>query len=233
MQRRWDALSNRGRVGLWLSLLAVLLVGGTGANAAFLGVVATSDTASVAVTEADPAAAVPSATPSPSRAPTLTPTPTPEVEVATVLEDVAVPPGAVRVDDPTRDVGTTAVTTAGVPGVLTKTWRVTTTDGVETGRELLEEVVTTPPVDEVTSVGTRQPAPPVAPAPLAAPAPAPPTAAGGCDPNYSGACVPVAADVDCAGGSGNGPAYVSGPITVVGSDVYDLDSDGDGIACIR
>ena len=45
--------------------------------------------------------------------------------------------------------------------------------------------------------------------------------------------MPVAADVDCAGGSGNGPAYVSGPVTVVGSDVYDLDRDGDGIACDR
>lgn len=51
-----------------------------------------------------------------------------------------------------------------------------------------------------------------------------------CDPNYSG-CVPIASDVDCAGGSGNGPAYVNGPITVIGSDIYDLDRDHDGIAC--
>ncbi|WP_048876284.1 hypothetical protein [Saccharomonospora saliphila] len=51
-----------------------------------------------------------------------------------------------------------------------------------------------------------------------------------CDPNYSG-CVPVASDVDCAGGSGNGPAYVSGPVRVTGSDIYGLDRDGDGIAC--
>jgi hypothetical protein len=36
-----------------------------------------------------------------------------------------------------------------------------------------------------------------------------------CDPNYSGACVPIASDVDCASGSGNGPAYVSGSVTVV------------------
>ncbi|WBU65198.1 hypothetical protein [Paracoccus aerodenitrificans] len=49
-----------------------------------------------------------------------------------------------------------------------------------------------------------------------------------CDPNYEGACVPVASDVDCAGGSGNGPAYVRGPVYVVGRDVYDLDRDGDG-----
>jgi resuscitation-promoting factor RpfB len=53
----------------------------------------------------------------------------------------------------------------------------------------------------------------------------------GCDPNYTGACVPIASDVDCAGGSGNGPEYVYGPVTVVGNDIYDLDRDGDGIGC--
>jgi Ni/Co efflux regulator RcnB len=52
-----------------------------------------------------------------------------------------------------------------------------------------------------------------------------------CDSNYSGACVPIASDVDCAGGSGNGPRYVAGPVYVVGSDVYDLDTDGDGVGC--
>ncbi|MCV7281359.1 hypothetical protein H7J88_17110 [Mycolicibacterium flavescens] len=51
-----------------------------------------------------------------------------------------------------------------------------------------------------------------------------------CDSNYSG-CVPVASDVDCAGGSGNGPEYVAGPITVIGDDIYELDRDGDGTAC--
>ncbi|MFK0009248.1 hypothetical protein ACIQTZ_19590 [Paenarthrobacter sp. NPDC090520] len=63
----------------------------------------------------------------------------------------------------------------------------------------------------------------------AAPKAAPP-AQSNCDPNYSG-CVPIASDVDCAGGKGNGPAYVRGPVTVIGTDIYDLDSDGDGIAC--
>lgn len=51
-----------------------------------------------------------------------------------------------------------------------------------------------------------------------------------CDANYE-PCVPVASDVDCAGGSGNGPAYVQGPVRVVGTDVYGLDRDGDGIGC--
>jgi hypothetical protein len=53
-----------------------------------------------------------------------------------------------------------------------------------------------------------------------------------CDPNYD-PCVPIASDVDCAGGSGNGPAYVDGPVHVIGDDPYDLDRDGDGIACDR
>jgi hypothetical protein len=52
-----------------------------------------------------------------------------------------------------------------------------------------------------------------------------------CDPNYSGACVPIASDVDCAGGSGNGPAYVRGPVYVIGTDIYDLDRDGNGVGC--
>jgi hypothetical protein len=58
----------------------------------------------------------------------------------------------------------------------------------------------------------------------------PPESDDRCDPNYGG-CVPVASDVDCAGGSGNGPKYVTGPVRVTGSDVYDLDRDGDGVAC--
>lgn len=43
-------------------------------------------------------------------------------------------------------------------------------------------------------------------------------------------CVPYASDVDCIGGSGNGPAY-TGPVRVIGPDVYDLDRDWDGFGC--
>jgi hypothetical protein len=62
---------------------------------------------------------------------------------------------------------------------------------------------------------------------------APPVAAAastGCDPNYD-PCVPIASDVDCLGGSGNGPAYVRGPVSVTGQDIYKLDADKDGIGC--
>ena len=53
---------------------------------------------------------------------------------------------------------------------------------------------------------------------------------GDCDPNYD-PCVPVASDVDCASGSGNGPAYVEGPVRVIGDDIYGLDRDRDGLGC--
>jgi hypothetical protein len=52
-----------------------------------------------------------------------------------------------------------------------------------------------------------------------------------CDPNYEGPCVPIDSDVDCASGSGNGPSYVDGPVTVVGDDIYGLDHDDDGTGC--
>ncbi|HYH78324.1 MAG TPA: hypothetical protein VEX86_00955 [Longimicrobium sp.] len=55
--------------------------------------------------------------------------------------------------------------------------------------------------------------------------------AASCDPNYD-PCVPIDSDVDCAGGGGNGPSYVRGPVRVIGSDdPYRLDRDGDGVGC--
>jgi endonuclease YncB( thermonuclease family) len=65
-----------------------------------------------------------------------------------------------------------------------------------------------------------------APKPAPAPQPAPPaTDCQGYDP-----CIPPGSDVDCAGGSGNGPRY-TGPVRVYGSDPYGLDSDNDGYGC--
>jgi hypothetical protein len=85
---------------------------------------------------------------------------------------------------------------------------------------------TTPTTAPVTTVARRA---------VAATTPATTAAAtsSDCHPSYEGACVPIASDVDCAGGSGNGPAYVSAKnFRVVGPDVYGLDgNDNDGIAC--
>lgn len=98
---------------------------------------------------------------------------------------------------------------------------------------VLSSCADAPAVSSKTVDSKTVPAPVVAPVPAPAPAPvpAPNTAPSECDPNYSGGCVPIASDVDCAGGSGNGPAYVRGPVTVIGDDIYKLDYDGDGIAC--
>lgn len=52
-----------------------------------------------------------------------------------------------------------------------------------------------------------------------------------CDPNYEIACLdPNSPDYDCEGGSGDGPDY-TGLVRVIGDDHFDLDRDGDGVAC--
>ncbi|PPI25516.1 hypothetical protein C5D44_10595 [Rathayibacter sp. AY1B5] len=190
-------------------------------------------TAPTPLAEAPVAATTASATPVPERTasparttlPTPTPTPTPTVVVTTttVTETSPVPRGSRSEDDLAADLGVVSVV-PGADGVLTRTVEVVQHDGVEVSRSTVSETMTTAPIDDVTRTGVRVPPP--------APAPEPEVEeAAGCDPNYSGACVPIDSDVDCAGGSGNGPSYVSGPVTVIGSDVYDLDRDGDGIAC--
>ena len=199
-------------------LVAGLLVSSIGGAALAVGNEPTPDTGASVASASD----APRDTPPPTPTPKATPTPTP-VRTETIVEERA-PIAFISstVDDPNLDVGNTVVATPGANGERLTRIRVVTEDGREVSRAVVEEVVTLEPVDEVIAVGSRQPAPPPPP---------PPPADNGCDPNYEGACVPIAPDVDCAGGSGNGPAYVDGPVWVVGSDIYDLDRDGDGIAC--
>ncbi len=53
-----------------------------------------------------------------------------------------------------------------------------------------------------------------------------------CDPAYPDVCLHDGiGDYDCAGGSGDGPNYVDGPIRVLPADPFGLDRDGDGIGC--
>jgi hypothetical protein len=129
--------------------------------------------------------------------------------IVTVTEKI--PFATSTVEDASLPAGTKRVRTPGAAGVATLTYRVTVRDGVDHGRTLIRRVVTRAPVNQITAVGTRFTA--------------------RCDPNYGGVCVPIATDVDCAGGSGNGPAYVQGPVRVIGTDIYDLDGDHDGIGC--
>lgn len=99
---------------------------------------------------------------------------------------------------------------------------------------------TAPPTTAAAAPATTAPPPPpptTAPPPTAlpttAPLPQPVVAAApadDCHPSYD-PCVPFASDVDCAGGSGNGPVYIVGPVRVSGSDPYGLDADGNGFGC--
>jgi resuscitation-promoting factor RpfB len=141
-----------------------------------------------------------------------TPPSSPAVEKKRVTATQEIPFQTRNVNDSTLAQGTQKVRTKGVPGIKTITYEVTLTGGVETDRKVVAETVTKAPVTQVVAVGTKKPQ-------------------RQCDPNYSGACVPIASDVDCAGGSGDGPAYVQGPVTVIGDDIYDLDRDGNGIGC--
>lgn len=225
-----------GAVGAWAAGHRTLAVGG--ALLLLIATVSAIDGADGSDDSAESTQAVVLVTESPTVQPTRSATrrpvatrttPAPVVTTKTVVETEAVPFAATTRDDPTLAAGTRAVTTVGVAGIRTITYAVVYTDGVETSRSVVSDEVTTPPVDEVTSVGTFV-APPPPPPPPPAPDP-PPAGQGGCDPNYTGACVPIDSDVDCAGGGGNGPSYVHGPVTVVGSDIYDLDRDGDGVGC--
>ena len=187
-------------------------VGGTGAAvvpAETATTVPPTTTATTAPATTAPATTAPTAA-ARAAAPKVT-TAAPVVVKRRVTATQKVAFGTRTVRDPSLAEGTTKVRTKGVPGVRTLTYEVTTADGVQTGRRLLRNVVTKKPVSKVIAVGTR-------------------AASEGCHPNYSG-CVPIADDVDCAGGSGDGPAYVNGPVRVTGADVYRLDRDGDKIAC--
>nr|WP_225855771.1 G5 domain-containing protein [Microbacterium algeriense] len=212
---------SRGAAWAALGIAFVLMFVGTGANAALGGPGSDSTGSESSSSDAKPFVSAPTEKPTPAE--TEEPTPSPKPTTFEDLEEsTAIPFERTTVDDPQLDVGQTAVTTAGVDGTKVTTYRVTYIDGVEASREVVGEVVTVAPVNEVTSNGTRQPAP--APVPLVQPAEQ-------CHSSYAGVCVPIASDVDCAGGSGDGPAYVRGPLQVVGWDEYKLDRDGDGIAC--
>lgn len=148
----------------------------------------------------------------------------PVIETKTVKETTDIAFKTIKNDDPTINKGEQTISQSGVKGKLVTTYEVTYTDGEETGRKKISEEITKPPVNKIVLVGTYV---------YVAPKPAPVVTqpASNCDPNYSGGCVPIASDVDCAGGSGNGPAYVAGPVTVIGIDIYGLDRDNDGIGC--
>ncbi|MEV4266659.1 G5 domain-containing protein [Kribbella sp. NPDC049584] len=178
--------------------------------------------ASVHVTntpQPSPIISQPTTAPKPITKATPTPTPTPTPTTTTTSKEVVelrtIPFTKKTVTDDSLPKGEKRIRTAGVNGTRRLTYRVTFVDGVQTAKHLLRQEVAKEPRTQITAVGTKVDEP---------------EQSSGCDPNYSG-CVPIASDVDCSGGSGNGPEYVAGPIEVIGTDIYRLDSDHDGIAC--
>ncbi len=156
------------------------------------------------------------------------------------------------VSDGDRDAEPTSSLTSTSTTATTASSSSTSLTTTSTSTSALAEESTTAPTAAVESSSTAPPStqPPTTAAPTTTPptttpqttppptTPPPTTVASttastssGCDPNYSGGCVPIASDVDCEGGGGNGPAYVRGPVTVIGSDIYGLDRDNDGIGC--
>jgi len=212
LRRLWARLSPLGRAGAILGLVVLLCCGGL-SGLALIGApdgppeIEQAADARTATPPAARAAVVPSA---PSASPTTT-SKAPDVRKRTTKETQRIPFRTRTVKDSALPEGTTETRVSGVAGVRTLTYEITETDGVQTGRKLIRSVVTRKPVTRVTVVGTGSDP--------------------GCDPNYSGGCVPVDSDVDCSGGSGNGPSYVDGVVKVVGSDIYDLDRDNDGYGC--
>lgn len=124
-----------------------------------------------------------------------------------------------------------------VPGVVGRTAQAGAATLVRAGFEVrvLKEVVTSGTTGVIlrqTPVGTTQTAPgsvvQIVVANVVRPV-APPAPVSNCTSGYS-PCLAPAPDYDCAGGSGDGPQY-TGFVRVTGSDPYDLDADGDGVAC--
>ncbi|MCZ2830207.1 ubiquitin-like domain-containing protein [Modestobacter sp. VKM Ac-2986] len=93
------------------------------------------------------------------------------VQVEEVTEVETIDYETVETEDAEALEGERTVTQEGVEGARTTTWRVTVTDGVETGREQVSSAVTEKPVEQQVSVGTK-PEPEPAPAAVAAGAPA-------------------------------------------------------------
>lgn len=150
----------------WLKLPKKRSASAVGAGAAvaafFVSVVAVGITHPI---PAEPAHVVGTVAPAATHAPKITPTPTPVVTTKEVSTTSPIPFTTSTVDDPNLPKGTTNITTVGADGVLTTTFEVTLTDGVETGRKQLSQVVTTQPITQITTVGTyvapaNPPAPP-------------------------------------------------------------------------
>jgi hypothetical protein len=171
----------------FLPLLVVIFV--------FIGITAPSSQADQRQTAQTPSTTKISSTP-----------PAPKAEVKIVTDTSPIPFTSSTINDNTLTQGATKIQTTGVDGVVTHTYRVTYTNGVETSRTSPVDTITTPVVNQVTVIGTY-----VAPAPISThvstPAPSCPNgtyvnSAGNtvCSP-YASPSAPVGATAQCVDGT--------------------------------
>jgi hypothetical protein len=88
----------------------------------------------------------------------------PTVVTKIETEVQAIPYGSTTVNNSSMTKGTSKVTSAGINGSQTLTYKVTYTNGKQANRQLVNTTITTQPVTQVTSIGTYV-APPPPPAP--------------------------------------------------------------------
>lgn len=150
----------------------------------------------------------------------------PKVEKKIITETEGIPFTESSTNDATLAVGTTKITIIGVNGVKTIAYEATYKDGVQTDKKKIQEEITTQPIAEVTTVGTKAKEVNVAPkASTPAPATTPtPTSTTNCDPNYT-PCIP-----NYYGNALNCPD-IHIMVHVIGDDHNRFDADGDGIGC--
>lgn len=133
----------------------------------------------------------------------------PEITTETITEAETIPFSKKNIETAGLNKGVVQVTTPGINGIKTITYKITKSNGVQIGKEEVKSEVTTNPIDEVTSVGTY-----VTP---------PPASRNNCDPNYY-PCVPlVSYDLDCPD--------IGFSVRVIGSDPHRFDREGDGYGC--
>lgn len=128
----------------------------------------------------------------------------PVITYQTTTETQSIPFESTTVNSSSLAKGSSKVTTPGVNGVSTLTYKLTFTDGKQTAKDLVNQETTTPPVTQVTTVGTY-----VAPKPVAA-APVQPSCPNGtyvnsagntvCSP-YASSSAPYGATAECRDGS--------------------------------
>jgi len=121
----------------------------------------------------------------------------PVITTKTVTETEVIPYASTTVNDATLAKGTSKVTTAGVDGTKSNTYKITYSDGNQTKKDLVSSTTTTQAVTQVTSIGTYE-------------APAAPSCSNGtyvnsagntvCSP-YASSSTPAGATAQCVDGT--------------------------------